>query len=127
MVHPEPERPEITGGVLSILIVIETVPDNPAPFVAEQVKVTPAVSVVRVVCAQPVEDAIPDSGSLTFQTTVTLLLYQPLLPKVPVITGTTTGGVVSITNCHKTAMYLAGDARTVAASSVGNLHQAASR
>src|SRR6266849_6154489 len=39
--------PEMTGGVLSILIVIGTELVSPAPFVAEQVKVTPAVSAVR--------------------------------------------------------------------------------
>ena len=70
--------------------------DNPAPFVAEQVKVTPAVSAVRVVGVQPVEDATPDSGSVTLQLAVTLLRYQPLLPRVPMIWGTITGGVVSV-------------------------------
>ena len=88
--------PEMTGGVWSILIVTETEAESPAPFVAEQVKVAPAVSAVRVVGVHPVEDAMPDSGSVTFQLTVTLLRYHPLFPTVPVIWGLITGGVVSI-------------------------------
>jgi hypothetical protein len=43
----------------------------------------------------PLLDAMPDSGSLTFQLTVTSLIYQPLLPGVPDIIGCITGGVVS--------------------------------
>src|SRR5215467_10086057 len=84
----------ISGGVLSILTVTEVDVDRPAPFVAEQVSVTPVVSAVSVVDVQPDEDAIPDSGSVTFQVTPTLLLYQPLLPNVPVICGVIMGGVV---------------------------------
>jgi hypothetical protein len=41
--------PEMTGGVLSILIVTGMEEVSPAPFVAEQVTVTPAVSVVSAV------------------------------------------------------------------------------
>src|SRR6516164_11488593 len=85
----------ISGGVLSILTVTEADVDRPTPFVAEQVNVIPAVSAVSVVGVQPDEDVIPDSGSVTFQLTPTLLMYQPLLPNVPVICGTMTGGVVS--------------------------------
>ena len=77
--------PAITGGVLSILIVTGTELESPAPLVAEHVKVMPAVSAVRFVMVHPEEDVTPDSGSVTLQFTVTLLLYQPLLPKVPVI------------------------------------------
>ena len=80
---------------MSILIDCKAEADNPAPFVAEHCSVTPAVSAVRLVVAQPEDDAIPDSGSLTIQLTVTLLVYQPLLPKVPVISGAMIGGVVS--------------------------------
>src|ERR1700720_1493766 len=83
------------GGVLSILTVAETDAERPTPFVARHVNVAPAVSAVSVVGVQPEEDAIPDSGSVTFQLTPTLLVYQPLLPNVPVICGTMTGGVVS--------------------------------
>ena len=80
---------------MSILIVTGTDADRPAPLVAEQFKVAPGVSVVRVVLVQPEEDAIPDSGSVTLQVTVTLLRYQPLLPRVPETDGAITGGVVS--------------------------------
>jgi len=66
-------------------------------LVAEQVTVVPAVSAVSVVGLQPVEEAIPDSGSTTVQVTVTALLYQPLLPAVPVMVWVMTGGVLSIT------------------------------
>ena len=76
------------GGVLSIFIVTGAELVSPAPFVAEQVSVTPAVSAVSVVVElQPEDDAIPDSESLTFQVTVTLLSYQPLLPSVPEMCG----------------------------------------
>src|SRR5947207_810838 len=85
----------MTGGVLSILMVTGTDIDNPAPFVAEHVRVVPGVSAVSVVALQPDEEAMSDSGSVTLQLTVTLLAYQPLLPKVPEIWGTMTGGVVS--------------------------------
>ena len=69
--------------------------DRPAPFVAEQVSVTPVVSAVSVVPEQPFEDATPDSGSAADQTTETLLRYQPFGPIVPDIVGVITGGVVS--------------------------------
>lgn len=49
--QPAAGMPEITGGVLSILIVTETEAVKPAPFVALQVKIVPAVSaVIRVSC-----------------------------------------------------------------------------
>ena len=101
--QPAAGIPEMTGGVLSILMVTETEEDRPTPFVAEHVNVTPAVSAVTLVCVQPVEEAIPDSGSLTFQLTVALLRYQPLFPNVPVICGTMTGGVVSVTGSRRKA------------------------
>src|SRR5438132_1380356 len=82
-VQPGAGMPEITGELLSILIVVDTELATPAPFLAEHVKVTPAVSAVRVVWPQPAVDTIPDSGSVIFHTTVTLLRYHPLLPKVP--------------------------------------------
>src|SRR5439155_19903450 len=88
--------PEMTGGVLSILMVTGTDIDNPAPFVAEHVRVVPGVSAVSVVAVQPDEDAMPDSGSLTLQLTVTLLLYQPFAPNVPAKCGVINGGVVSV-------------------------------
>jgi hypothetical protein len=87
--------PEITGGVLSILMVMGTDVVRPTPFVAEHVSVTPAVSTVRLEGAHPVDVRIPDSGSDTLQLTVTALRYQPLLPSVPVTFGLITGGVTS--------------------------------
>ena len=58
----------ITAGVWSILIVSGTELDSPAPLVAEHVNVAP---VVRIVGTQPVEEAMPVSGSEVFQVTVT--------------------------------------------------------
>ena len=72
----------VTGAVLSILIdAVVTVVDRPALFVAVQVAVTPLVSAERTVGAQVVR--MPDCASVTVQLTVTLLVYQPLLPAVP--------------------------------------------
>ena|ERR1019366_7561988 len=71
--------------------------ERSAPFVAEQVRVTPAVSVDNVVVEQPAEDAIPDSGSVADHEIVTPLRYQPFWPRVPEILDVITGGVVSIT------------------------------
>src|SRR5947207_3136348 len=85
----------MTGGVLSILIMTEAKDEILTPFVAEQVKVMPGVSAVKLDAPQPFEDVMPDSGSVTFQVTVTLLRYQPLFPRLPEICGMMTGGVVS--------------------------------
>jgi len=63
--------------------------------VAEQVKVVALVSVVRTVVVQPEEDAMPDSGSLTLQFTVTLVLFQPLRLGGGVTVGMMTGLVAS--------------------------------
>ena len=41
--------------------------DKLAPLVAEQVSVVPVVSLVRVMASHPLDDAIPDSGSLTLR------------------------------------------------------------
>ena len=68
---------------------------RPAPLVAEHMSMVPAVLEVRFVAPQPVDELIPDSGSVTLQLTVTLLVYHPLAPSVPVIVGTICGGVVS--------------------------------
>ena len=51
--------------------------------------------VVNVTALQPVVERMIDSGSVTVQLTVTFVVYQPLSPSVPVITGVTTGGVGS--------------------------------
>src|SRR2546425_9054014 len=71
IVQPGAGRPEMAGGVLSILFVTGTELESPTPFVAEQDRVTPAVSAFSVVGPQPEDDAMPDSGSLTLQVTVT--------------------------------------------------------
>ena len=82
------------GPVLSSLIVTEFELVPPA-LVAVQVRVVPVVSAVSVVALHPEEEVMADSGSLTVQLTFTLLVYQPLLPAVPVTLGVMTGGVVS--------------------------------
>src|SRR5260370_1307216 len=94
-VQPGAGMPEITGGVLSILIVIDTEFDRPTPFVAEQVMVTPAVSAVNGGPKTPFDEVISGSGSNTDQNTVTLLRYHPFMPSVPETLGMITGGVVS--------------------------------
>ena len=67
----------------------------PPSLSAEQVSVVPVVLFVNVTALQPVVERMIDSGSVTDQLTVTLVVYQPLSPSVPVITGVTTGGVGS--------------------------------
>jgi hypothetical protein len=67
----------------------------PPSLVAEHVRVSPALSAVNVTVSQPLVERMIDSGSLTLQLSVTLLVYQPFWPRLPVITGTTTGGVGS--------------------------------
>jgi len=64
---------------------------------ALQVSVVPAdrVSALRFVAVQPLDEAIPDSGSETDQVTVTDPLFQPLLLALGAIVGVITGGVVS--------------------------------
>lgn len=86
------------GAVLSILIVTEAEFEPPTLFVAEQVSVVPAVSLVRFDAVQPVEEEIPVSGSPTDQLTVTSLMYQPPSPSVPLIFGVMTGDVASRAN-----------------------------
>jgi hypothetical protein len=57
------------------------------------VKVTPFVSLVVLVVAQPLSLLIVDSASITLQLTATSLVYQPLLPSVPPRVGVIWGGV----------------------------------
>jgi hypothetical protein len=89
---------ETTGAPWSSLTITPALAVKPAPSVAEHVKVTPAVFAVSVVEAQPIEEAIPETAWVSLHVTLTLLRYQPLLPRVPVICGAITGGVVSIMN-----------------------------
>ena len=58
-------------------------------------KVVPAVSLVTLAASQPLLALMADSASTTLQVTETLLVYQPLLPSVPLTVGVITGGVVS--------------------------------
>jgi hypothetical protein len=91
---PSGEAHAIVGPVVSRLIVMEFEAVPPA-LVAVQVKVVPAVSEVTVSGAQPDEELMGDSVSVTLQFTRTSLVYQPLLPTVPLTFGVMTGGVVS--------------------------------
>ena len=83
-----------TGRVASRLMVTlsEVVPP---PLVAVQVKVWPVVSDVMEAESQPLVELIPDSVSVTFHDRLTSLLYQSLLPSVPLTIGATMGGVMS--------------------------------
>ena len=70
--------------------------DVPPALVAVQVSVTPpAVSEVTLAASQPDDEDMVDSGSVTFQLTFTLLVYHPLVPKVPLIFAAMIGGVES--------------------------------
>ncbi len=60
-----------TGGDLSIRTVTETAFVRPAPLVAVQVKVVPAVSFVTVAAPHPDEEAMPEPLSFTRHVTVT--------------------------------------------------------
>ena len=97
-----PEFPEYVtvGEVLSTLTMTDDELVSSSPSVAEQVSVVPAVSADNVAGPQPVEEEMPDSGSLTVHVTVVLLTYQPLFPRVPVTVDGITGGVVSAAGLH---------------------------
>ena len=84
------------GGVASRLIITGTELVPPA-LVAVQVKVVPAVSAVTLWgrAGVYVVEVMGDSSSVTVHVTSTSLVYHPLLPRVPVILGVITGGVVS--------------------------------
>lgn len=72
----------MTGNVLSILMWSK-------PWSIGRHRWSPSMSMwclscrLSVVVVQPVDESMPDSGSLTLQLIFTLLRYQPLLPKVP--------------------------------------------
>jgi hypothetical protein len=65
------------GGVLSSLTVTDAVCESPAPFVAVQVMVVPAVSAVSVITPQPDSESMPEIGSLKLQVTEVSELFQP--------------------------------------------------
>ena len=83
------------GAVASRLIVTDW-EAVPPPLVAEQVTIVPVVSTDTVVEPQLVVLETVDCPSETVQVTVTLEVYQPLLPSVPWTSGVMTGGVVSV-------------------------------
>ena len=85
------------GAVRSIFTVTEPEFDKPAPLVTVHVSAVPSseVSLLRVVVAHPLDEAIPDSGSETDQLTVTGPLFQPLLLALGVTVDVITEGVVS--------------------------------
>jgi hypothetical protein len=97
----------ITGFVVSRLIVTKFEAERPAPFVAEQVTFVPAVSLLIVVEPQPLEDAMPESGSATVHVTLTSDTYQPLRPSVPVTVGVIDGDVTSSLRCVWLSAYAA--------------------
>jgi hypothetical protein len=86
------------GAVRSSFTVTEAELDRPALLVAVQVNVVPAcgVSALSVAVAQPLDEAIPDSGSETDQVTVTGPLFQPLLLALGVTVDMITGAVESL-------------------------------
>ena len=86
----------ITGGVWSTITVTVIELVSPSPFFAEQVSAVPGVLAVRVCVVQPTEEAMPVSGSVVYQLTVTEPVYQPFAPAVPVMVGVITGGVLSL-------------------------------
>jgi hypothetical protein len=83
------------GSVASRLMVTDSLEVPPA-LVAVQVSVAPSVSELMVVESHPLELLMADSLSTTVQLTVTLLVYQLLLPSVPLTRGVMAGGVVSV-------------------------------
>src|SRR4051812_7790399 len=74
-----------TGGVASRLMVTELL-EVPAPEATAQLNVIPAVSVVTVLSLQPLFDRMLSDAFTTCQDTCTSLVYQPLLPVVPLTT-----------------------------------------
>jgi hypothetical protein len=82
------------GASLSIFSVTESLADPPA-LCAEQDEVTLAVLEVKLCVPQPESMTTGESGSLTLHATLTLLVYQPLFPSVPLTTFVITGAVVS--------------------------------
>jgi hypothetical protein len=84
----------IVGAVASRLMVTDWL-FVPPELVAEHVNVVPLVSLETVVGVQPDDEVMLESGSVTVQLTVTLLVYQPLFPSVPETFGVMTGGVES--------------------------------
>src|SRR5207253_469791 len=85
---------EAVGAVLSSLILTDPELVPPA-LVAVQVKVVPEVSVVWVTVTHPLLEEIEDSGSVTDQVMVGLLLFQPAALGTGETLAEITGGVLS--------------------------------
>src|SRR5919106_595741 len=85
----------LSVGLVASRLIVTDFEAVPPALVASQVSVVPAVSALIVVESQPLVEEIADSLSTTVHETVTLLVYQSLLPRVPLTLGEMTGGVVS--------------------------------
>ena len=83
------------GGVVSRLMVTVWL-DVPPKLVAWKIKLMPLVSKVRVVGLQLSWLLTLLSLSTTVQIMLTSLVCQPLLPRLPVMTGAITGAVLSL-------------------------------
>ena len=99
---------------MSIFIVTDTELISPAPFVAVQMTVVPAVSVVNDMGSQPdvASTATPDVGSVVVQLKPTFVLFQPAPFGDGEIVGVTMGAVRSIlttteTDLLKPALFVA--------------------
>jgi hypothetical protein len=88
--------PVIVGGVASI--VTRTVMELGIHARSMAFHFTEPLA-VSVTGPQPPWEAMPDSGSFATQLRETALLYEPLGPRVPIIVGVITGGVVSMFTC----------------------------
>jgi hypothetical protein len=97
----DPAEATLDGAAVSRLMKIEFAAWFPALSSAEHVIVIPAVSVLTVVEPHPLSDPTfaPDVASVTDQVTPTSLVYQLLLPSVPVTVGVIDGEVVSSFRC----------------------------
>ena len=97
----------LTDTVIDLTVRIEEKPETLDVSVEighrdyEDVIKTPAVFPRNVIGLQPCVEAMPDSGSATFQLIATSLRYQLLFPSTPETRGVITGGVVSILSCNK--------------------------
>ena len=85
----------VFGSVASRLIVTlsEAVPPSE---VAEQPKVSPDVSEVTLLVPHPDVMVAVESGLFTNHSTLTLEVYQPLVPSVPVMVRVISGAVESV-------------------------------
>jgi hypothetical protein len=88
----------VSGAARSILIVTDRCVVSPAPFVAAQVTVVPAVSADSVAASHPLDDEIPETASDTLHATPTLPTYQPFVPAVPVTDTVISGALESYLN-----------------------------